>query len=156
MTEVTAVKAKGFTLIELMVVVAIAGILVAFGYPAYQGVIKESYRKTAQSDLMAFAAAMERHHTGSFTYKGAASAGADTGSPEVFTSWSPASEASGNKRYNLSIESASGVDYVIKATPVSGKSQASDGTIWYYSDGRKAWDENNSGSIDSSEYCWSC
>lgn len=146
----------GFTLIELMIAVAIAGILVAVGYPAYQGVIQESYRKSAQADLMAFAAAMERHHTGSFSYAGAASGSSDTGTPAVFSGWSPASESASKKRYNLTIESANGVAYELKATPASGSSQAGDGMLMYYSDGRKGWDENNSGSIDASEYCWSC
>ncbi|OFC69523.1 type IV pilin protein [Alteromonas confluentis] len=149
-------KNKGFTLIELMIAVAIAGILVGVGYPAYQNVIKESYRKSAQADLMAFAAAMERHHTGNFSYAGAAASGSDTGSPEVFSSWSPASEDAANKRYNLTIEAANGVAYELRATPVSGSSQASDGILVYFSDGRKGWDENNSGSVESSEFCWSC
>ncbi|MBU3021862.1 type IV pilin protein [Aestuariibacter sp. A3R04] len=147
---------SGFTLIELMVAVAIAGILISVGYPAYQGVIKSGYRKSAQSDLMAFAAAMERHHAGNFTYKGAGAGGSDTGKPGVFASWSPASEPASEKRYNLTIVSATGVDYEIKASPVSGSTQAGDGDIYYFSDGRKGWDENNSGGLDGSEYCWSC
>ncbi len=154
-----AVRSKrvtGFTLIELMIAVAIAGILVAVGYPAYQGVIKESYRKSAQADMMAFAAAMERHHTGNFSYEGAAESGGDTGSPAVFTGWSPASEPLTSKRYNLSIVAANGVSYELRATPVAGSSQAGDGILVYFSDGRKGWDENNSGSVEASEYCWSC
>lgn len=147
---------SGFTLIELMIAVAIAGILVAVGYPAYQGVIKDSYRKSAQSDLLALAAAMERHHVGNFTYEGAATGGNDTGKPAIFATWSPASEPASNKRYDLTIASANGVDYEIQASPVTGTSQAGDGDIYYFSDGRKGWDENNSGGLDSGEFCWAC
>ncbi|MEC7509784.1 MAG: prepilin-type cleavage/methylation domain-containing protein, partial [Pseudomonadota bacterium] len=32
----------------------------------------------------------------------------------------------------------------------------SDGTLFYFSDGRKGWDKNNNGSLESDEYCWSC
>ncbi|MAH56533.1 MAG: prepilin-type cleavage/methylation domain-containing protein, partial [Aestuariibacter sp.] len=28
--------------------------------------------------------------------------------------------------------------------------------LYIFSDGRKAWDKNNDGSLAASEYCWSC
>lgn len=148
----------GFSLTELLITVAIVGILISFGYPAYTGQLATAARAAAQSDLMAMAAGMERHKAATFTYSGAASGGGNTGSPGFFNNWSPSTEPVANKKYNLSINSvsASGISYVLTATPISGTSSAGDGTIYYYSDGRKAWDNNDDGSLASSEYCWVC
>ncbi len=157
--KATAIRpSQGFTLIELMIVVAIVGIITAIAYPSYQGMLKGSNRSTAQADLMAFAAAMERHKASNFTYEGAADGGGNTGKPEIFQTHSPASEPAPNKRYDLTIDtvSSNGVSYRIKATPVSGTEQAGDGALYVFSDGRKAWDQDNSGSLAQSEYCWNC
>ena len=97
-----------------------------------------------------------RHHSGSFSYEGAASGGANTGAPAVFSTYSPSFEPQANRRYNLTIQAASATAYELRATPVSGTGQASDGTLFYFSDGRKGWDKNNNGSLESDEYCWSC
>lgn len=147
---------QGFTLIELMIVVAIVSIIAAIAYPSYQSVMVSSYRSTGQADLMALAAAMERHHSGGFSYRGAATGSADTGAPAIFATHSPASEPVAKRRYNLTIDSADGQSFTIRATPVAGTPQAGNGNLFYFSDGRKAWDENNSGNIDASEWCWSC
>ena len=148
----------GFTLIELMIVVAIVGIISAIAYPSYQSMIKNSNRSAAQADLMAFAAAMERHKAANFTYQGAASGGGNTGTPAFFSAHSPASEPVADKRYDLSIDmvSANGISYRIKAQPVNGTVQADDGALFVFSDGRKAWDKDKNGSLSSTEYCWGC
>ncbi len=151
-------KPSGFTLIEVMIAVVIVGIIAAVGYPSYQSMMVSANRSTAQADLMGFASAMERHYATTFSYNGAASGNGNTGSPAVFTAYSPSTEPASKKKYTLTIHavSADGNSYELRAVPVSGSPQAGDGTLYIFSDGRKAWDQNSDGSIGPSEYCWSC
>ena len=149
---------QGFSLTELLITVGIIGVLVSFGYPAYTSYMGSAARAAAQSDLMALAAGMEKHKAATYSYAGAASGGGNTGSPGFYNNWSPSSEPVANKQYDLSISavSAGGTTYVLTAAPVKGKPSFGDGSLYYYSDGRKAWDKNNDNSISSNEYCWVC
>jgi len=54
---------KGFTLMELMVVVTIVGILAAIAYPSYQNSVRKSRRADAKGVLMEAAQWMERFYT---------------------------------------------------------------------------------------------
>lgn len=60
---------RGFTLIELMIVVAIIGIIAAIAYPSYINQVESTRRTTAQSELTELAQWMERRYTDSFDYR---------------------------------------------------------------------------------------
>ena len=59
---------RGFSLMELMIAVAIVGIVSTLAYPSYQSYITDSKRSVAQADLLAFAAQLERHKLANFSY----------------------------------------------------------------------------------------
>lgn len=59
---------KGFTLIELMITVAIVGILAAVAYPSYQQHILKTRRAEAKACLSELAQFMERFYTTNLRY----------------------------------------------------------------------------------------
>lgn len=143
-------KIRGFTLIEMMVVVAIVAILAAIALPAYQNNMKKARRTDATSALQGLAQAMERWYTEKGTYKGAATAGADTGAPTIFATKSPIDGA--ETYYTLTISASDINTYTLTATP-SG-AQVGDGILTLSSTGARGWDRNNDGSVTATENCW--
>lgn len=61
-------RGNGFTLIEIMIVVAVVGVLAAIAYPSYQEQVRRSRRADAQAVLTEATQWMERFHTQSNRY----------------------------------------------------------------------------------------
>jgi type IV pilus assembly protein PilE len=147
--------AKGFTLVELMIAVAIVAILAAIAFPSYQDQVNSSRRSDAQGTLSSFALAMERFYTSNTTYLGAAgtqAVPANSGAPWIFSSEAPLDGAT--KYYDLTIKAgATQNSYTLLATPKNA--QAGDGVMELDSTGAKRWDRDNSGGFGADEACWS-
>jgi type IV pilus assembly protein PilE len=62
---------RGFTLLELMIVVAIVAILAAIAYPSYQRHVIKTRRTTAAACLTELSQYMERYYTTKLSYAGA-------------------------------------------------------------------------------------
>ncbi len=102
-------RSRGITLIELMIVVAIVGILASIAYPSYRDQVRASKRADATGALMGLAGGMERFFTENGTYAGATAAG-------VYFDQSPID--GGTPAYNLAVTASSATTYTITATPI--------------------------------------
>ncbi|NOT10422.1 MAG: type IV pilin protein [Methylococcaceae bacterium] len=144
----------GFTLIELMIVVAIVGILAAIAYPSYQDSVMKSRRADVKGVILGLANAMERHFTEFNNYCDAAAGGTavancdtateDTGTPSIYTI-----PTETTTYYTVTISAATANSYTLSAEPTGGQANDKCGTLTLTDTGVK----NNSEGLSQSE-CW--
>ncbi|MCH4247921.1 MAG: type IV pilin protein [Acinetobacter populi] len=130
-------KKKGFTLIELMIVVAVIAILATIAYPSYQNYVHKTKRVEVQSYLMDLANKIESYKLVNNSYK-------NLTVNEVGNSVFP---SSGNQTYSISLTDGNGLllsnsDAAIQtwkliATPAGG--QTGDGAITLTHQKQQCW-----------------
>jgi len=112
-------KTRGFTLIEVMIVVAIVGILAAIAIPSYQAYVIRSRRTSAQSHLMDVAQRQQQYLLDTRSY-----------APDLAT-LSVTTPTNVATYYTITIAVANGTPptFTVTATPIVGTPQATDVTL---------------------------
>lgn len=126
-------KSQGFTLIELMIVVAIVGILTAIVLPSYEQHLIRASREAAQTELTQMAGVQEKIYLNSSAYTGAAITAAYTGTSAGGLG-STGTSLDGKYAYSCVCNAQ---DFVITATPAAGTKQAADGNLSISSTGQR-------------------
>lgn len=122
---------EGFTLIELMITVAIIGILVAIAYPSYSNYKIRTNRADAQTELLRVAQRLQSYHLINHNYTSATllGVGGTLNYPK-----------NGVAFYNIGLViDADNQGYILNASPVAGTVQANDGRVAINHEGQKCW-----------------
>jgi len=131
----------GFTLIELMIVVAIIGIIASIAVPSYQRYVESTRRTVAQGDLLELTQFMERRYTNGYDYRET-----DGSAPTLPFTTQPRQGAS--IFYKYSFEGAvARTSFTLQANPEGGQTGDSCGWLRIDEAGVRT---SNSGDAD----CW--
>lgn len=137
-------KAGGFSLIELMIVVAIVAIIASIAYPSYQNSIATSRRADAQASLLELAQFMERYYTVNGSYQNASTTPPSApGLPFI------ESPKDGAKYYDLALTAITATSFTLRARPKGSMAGDGCGDLTLTSTGVKG----KSGPL-ALEQCW--
>ena len=118
-------RAQGFTLIELMIAVAIVGILTMIALPQYKQYVIRSNRTAAESFMMDVANREKQYLLDARIYA------IDGGTPALsLLSMTPPADVASNYTFTVTVPVPTPApSFTITATPIAGKPQANDGYL---------------------------
>jgi type IV pilus assembly protein PilE len=130
-SKLPRIASYGYSLIELMIIVAIIAILAAIAISSYSSYVVKTNRSAATGCMSEYANYMERYYTTNLRYDevpGSSSTAAGTPNPVIgpVTAQSPmvldcaATSATGNN-YQYSVPAPSATGYTIYATPINAQ-----------------------------------
>ena len=133
----------GFTLIELMIVIAIIGILAAIAYPSYQGYIERTNRADMMTEMQQIASRIESNKINYKRYDRIPLSSILSGT--LASDGSVSFPSSGTALYTVTVTSDDDVtlrdkDWTFTAAPVTGQRMANDGSLTLDSTGEKCRD----------------
>ncbi|MEB3753254.1 type IV pilin protein [Acinetobacter sp. MD2(2019)] len=137
----------GFTLIELMIVVAIIAILAAIAYPSYTSYKVRTNRADVQSELMQIAGSLQSYKLVNNSYKDATISGG--GITENYPT-------TGTAYYTISLEvdKSDNQGYTLTATPAVTTVQNGNGVVCLNQDGQKFWTKGATACVLSNSSTW--
>jgi type IV pilus assembly protein PilE len=128
----------GFTLIELMIAVAIVGLLTALALPSYQKQVLKSHRPDAKAALLDLASREERYRSTNQSYT---STGTSLGYGSNFPINVPSATS---PSYSITVTTSNGgVSYTATATPLGSQSRDSCGTYTITDTGAQSASQSN-------------
>lgn len=114
--QMSRASAGGFTLIELMIVVAIIGIIAAIAYPSYTNQVVKTKRAAAAACLSEQASYMERFYTTNLRYDEDQD-GDDNGLADGSLELDCMESGQTGNDYNYTIDPLKRTEYTISAAP---------------------------------------
>jgi type IV pilus assembly protein PilE len=128
LAQARRLRARGFTLVELMIVVAIVAILASVAYPSYIEYVARGQRAKLKTQMVLAQQWMERYYSESYRYDQTAAGVANTFAAQPFSQSPPPGE--GAQTYVLTMgpvgTDTTGQTYQITATRVTSGTMASD------------------------------
>ena len=143
LTGLPETRQRGFTLIELMITVAIVALLSVIAYPAYQSQVIKGNRAEGKAAVLKTAQALERYFTANNTYTtNLATLGMPTYSGD---------DSAGSKYDITIVAGGAGIttSFVVKATP--RVTDAECGTLTLTQAGQKGMELNTQTTVSK---CW--
>lgn len=139
-------RAPGFTLIEVLIAVAIVAILAAFAYPSYQEQVRKARRADAQTVLMEGAQFMERLYTETGCFNAGADADCSTAADAgVVLPYTESPIDGQTKYYDIRVPAVTATTYRLEASPKGTQAGDGCGTMTLDQVGQKTAAKN---------YCW--